>query len=358
MRKNAPKKKQLALTKEIIYSKETVPMNLNYFRPKTVWHKARTHFLLPSAGLGDLINWVPALEWAAKENPHLDCFFYFKNPFLEVAENIFNSTPRVKVHHVSEFQKVVKDGDAVLDFRNVSQYINATGAHLLDLGFMIFCCSSEPYEGYNRLPRIHYADLFTDEVIQSLPGPYAVFTPGATTDTRAMPARAFNELVRYTHDLGITPVFLGKKQFLEDFKTEEHFTRFNEDYDYSLGLDLRDETTLLQATEIMGQAKFVLGIDNGLLHFAGCTEVPIIFGHTITTVKQRDIRRPEGLTINISLDKKDLSCIGCQANMRFIFGHSFKKCVYDDYKCLELLFADNCATWKKAINMVLSNVRK
>lgn len=358
MRRNAPKKKQVQFSKEIVYSKETVPMNHKYFRPGSIWHKARTHFLLPSAGLGDLINWVPALEWTAKENFHLDCFFYFKNPFLEVAQFIFKDTPRVQVSHINEFKKYVKDGDAVLDFRNVNQYINATGAHLLDLGFMLFTCSSEPYEGYNRLPQINFTDPFTELTIKDMPAPYAVFTPGATTDTRAMPAQAFNELVRYTYEKGITPVFLGKIEFLEDFKGPEYRTRFDEGYDFSLGVDLRDQTTLLQATQIMSKAEFVLGIDNGLLHFAGCTEAPIIFGHTITTVKQRDIRRPKGVTINVALDKKDLPCIGCQANMRFVFGHTFRKCVYDDYKCLELLFANNSATWKKAIDLVLNNVRK
>lgn len=359
MKHNAKKKRQLALTKEIKYSEETVSMNEKYFRPKSVWHKVDVHFLIPSGGLGDLINWTPALEWSVNENHHMNCFFYFKEPFKSVAEFIFKDTPRVKVRHIKDFQKYVKDGDAVLDFTNVSQYINATGAHLLDLGFMLFCCSSEPYQGYNRLPSIKFYDDNIDETLGlALDGrPYAVFTPGATTRTRAMPAEAFNELVRYTYDLGIIPVFLGKKEFLEDFKTPEHYTQFDEGYDFGLGVDLRDQTTLLQATQIMSGARFVLGVDNGLLHFAGCTEAPIIFGHTITTVKQRDIRRPKGVTINISLDKKDLPCIGCQANMRFIFGHSFKKCVYDDYKCLELLFSDKCKTWKKAIDLVLQNVR-
>lgn len=350
-----------APVKEMVLENETVYMNEKYFRPKTKWYETPIHFILSQGGLGDYINWIPSFEWLAEENPHVIAKIYLQEPFRSVAKYLLKKyEPRMSVHAPEELKDLVKEGHGICNGNEYSLYINATGAHLMDLGFMLHCTASEAFEGYNRLPKIDYKDDYALELLgateENDPPPYAVFTPGATVEARAMPAKALNELVQYTKDKGITPVFLGKKDFAEGKRTENYYAKFKDDYDFSLGLDLREKTTLLQATQIMGGARFVLGVDNGLLHFAGCTEVPIIFGHTVATVKQRDIRRPKGTTINIAIDKKDLPCIGCQANMRYIIGHNFSKCVYDDYKCLELLFANNSATWKKAIDLVLQNV--
>lgn len=351
MRKNASRKTP---KNEIVLSDEKASLHEDYFRPNSKWFKTPLHFILGQGGLGDFINWIPAFEWIAEKNPHVIGKLYLVEPFLSVAKYIFDNkeTSDFSIHHVDEMRRLVKSTDAVLDARKYNLYMNATGAHLIDLGFMLYCNTSKPFEGYNRLPPINYNDNFILNTFYNV-GPYAVFTPGSTVKAREMPAKAFNELVRYTYDLGITPVFLGKKECIEGKRSANYYAKFNTEYDYSLGIDLREKTTLLQATGIMAKAKFVLGVDNGLLHFAGCTEVPIIFGHTVASVEQRDIRRPKGTTINIHVSKKDLPCISCQSNMRFIIGHNFANCVYDDYKCLELLFSNNSETWKKAIHKVL-----
>ena len=37
---------------------------------------------------------------------------------------------------------------------------------------------------------------------------------------------------------------------------------------------------------------------------------------------------------------KSLSCRFCQSNWNLTFGHDFKYCFYDDYKCVKMLEAD------------------
>jgi ADP-heptose:LPS heptosyltransferase len=170
-----------------------------------------------------------------------------------------------------------------------------------------------------------------------------------------MPSYAFNGLVDYTISKGITPVFIGKRDFALKGKENNYFANVGEEMDFSKGIDFREKTTLLQAVEIIKGAKFILGIDNGLLHFAGCTETPIIFGHTITEVKHRSVRRPKGTVINLALTKESLPCSGCQSNMRNIIGHKFKNCIYDDYKCLDLLFGNEMSEWKRAIDYILGS---
>lgn len=332
---------------------KSVYLNAKYFRPRTSHTPVHVNYIVAGGGLGDYINHCAALEWIARECPHVMGHIFVNPPFLDVAKYIFKKYPRFKVSDLRDVDARLIEGSLIVNHRKSPQLIQATGAHLLDLGFMYFAQLDKPMPGYNRLPTIDYngpwkwPDLKEDSK-------YAVFTPGATADTRAMPAKHFNTLVNYTADLGITPVFLGKKEFSTTKASIEagYTAKFNEDNDYSRGIDLREKTSLLEAVQIMRRARFVIGIDNGLLHFAGTTETPIIFGHTVATVEHRKIRRPKGLTIDIAVDEKTLPCIGCQSRMRFIAGHKFSRCIYDDYACLELLFADDCATWKKAIDHV------
>lgn len=318
------------------------------------------NFVFIGGGLGDYINWCAAIYYVAKELPYVQGRLIVKEPFYSVAKHLF----------ANKFQgwRVIDGGrkDVKLEKNSYiyhplvdKQLINATGAHLLDLGFMFYTgLNGAPKPEYNRLPKIDYNRAWRwpdlQDPITGRTKRYAVFTPGATTDARAMPAKHFNELVRYTIEKGLVPVFLGKKDFVPDKEAHPNYTaRFDEGYDFTGGVDLRDQTSLLEAVQIMRHAKFVLGIDNGLLHFAGTTEVPIIFGHNITTVAHRRIRRERGITIDITLDEKDLPCIGCQSKMRFIPGHSFSKCAYTDYLCLDLLFAGGGEAWKKAINAIM-----
>lgn len=353
MRKNAPRKTKPVenpYRHPIVNKDVTHKLSEDFYRPKTMWYETPINFFVSRGGLGDYLNWVPAFKWIAEKNHHVKSKIFIAEPMATVYKYIFKDHKNIIVFSHKDITSEVKNGEAVCNMEKYELFINATGGHLMDLGFMYLCTSVKPYPGYDKLPVIDYKETPDDLLPQK---PYAVFTPGATHKTRQMPAKAFNELVQYTYELGITPVFLGKKDFAEGTRNIAYIADFLEEYDYSCGFDLREQTTLLQSTQIMAGAEFVLGIDNGLLHFAGCTSVPVIFGHTITEVWQRDLRRVSGKTINITLDKKDLPCIGCQANMRFIMGHNFSKCIYDDYKCLELLFANNSETWKLAIKSVL-----
>lgn len=334
---------------------KTVYLNKKYFRDSTRHNELLCNFFLSNGGLGDYINHMPAFEWLANENPHLVGRIFVNEPFLTVAKFIMSKYKKWRCYPKDLANTIMKEGEAVKDPREYHKFINATGSHLMDLGFMYYCTQSQPFEGYNRLPPIDYNGVWKWDALDP-DSRYAVFTPGYTAIVRSMPADSFNELLVYTRNLGITPVFLGKKN-LSDTASNDYTTKFNDGYLYDLGIDLREKTNLLEAVQIMKGARFVLGVDNGLLHFAGCTDTPIIFGHTVARVEHRKIRRPRGLTIDIEIDKKDLPCIGCQSNMRYILNHRFSKCIYGDNSCTEMLFLENSKTWKQAIDFILK-VRK
>jgi len=263
-------------------------------------------------------------------------------------EHLFAGDKRWQVFDRKKFETDYELHTLIASPNRGEQLLNPTGAHLMDLGFHYYAQTALIPADYNFLPEISYRSGKD----WGLPEKYAIFTPGATSMNRIFLPNAFNELARYTASLGVTPVFLGKKDINEVYKA-----KFHDDYDLSLGLDLREQTTLLEAIEIMGKARFVIGIDNGLLHLAGTTKVPIIFGHNISPVEHRKIRRRNGLTVDISVPEKQLACIGCQAKMRFVYRQRFSRCIYDDNKCLELLFK-NIEGWRQAIRQCLNETNK
>jgi ADP-heptose:LPS heptosyltransferase len=225
---------------------------------------------------------------------------------------------------------------------------------------MFFLSLDQVPESFNYLPEIDYKCpwKWEDRGLKR-DDKYIVITPCFTHNSRKMRSRYILELSEYISRLGYKPVLLGKL----DFTIDAYKSYIDEGRLLSNNsVNLINMTSLLESIHIMSRAKIVMGIDNGLLHFAGCTNTPIIFGHTITIPRHRTIRRRKGKVIDLTLSQKTLECIGCQSNMRFMLektiegykGHSFKNCIYNDYACLDLIFKDNCETWKKAIDHILA----
>jgi ADP-heptose:LPS heptosyltransferase len=339
--------------------KPKVVLPSNVFREGTEYQRHTIAFFLSMGGIGDYICHMPALEWIAAENPHVDPMLFVNPPFTDVAREILKPYPRFKVYDREDITKVWKKvkPDYLVDPGKWERYICATGAHLLDLGFMFYAQVDKPPPEYNRMPDLSHLEIEDEKVKRALSGTdYVVFTPGFTSYVRKMKGPYLDELINYVRGKGLTPVLLGKTEFSK-YAANGYVAKYDEFETKRFCIDLRDQTTLLDSIAVMNKAMMVIGVDNGLLHLAGCTKTPIIFGHTITDVRHRNIRRPVGLTINIEVPKKVLSCIGCQSNMRFMFGHKFSRCIYGDKNaaCLDLLFANNCETWKAAIDHVLKN---
>jgi hypothetical protein len=328
-------------------------LNEKYFRPKTKHSVYKVNFFLQQGGLGDYICHMPAFEFLAETQFHLHGRLFVNPPFLDVAKYIMKKYDHWEVHPAKGSEKIMKQGEMILAPANYTKYTSACGAHLLDLGFMYYCNLHTAPPEYNRMPNLehHFEHSF------ELPEKYAVVTPGATAKARTMPANGFNSICDYLIEKGITPVFLGKKDFAYTGKKSDYYAQISDEYDLKKGVNLLEKTSLFDAISIMQDAEMVIGLDNGLLHFASTTSVPIIFGHSVTEVHHREIRRKHGDTYNIAITD-DLNCRACQSRMRFIVGHRFKYCVYDDYLCLDLLFKDNAKAWRVAIDRVLNSKSK
>ena len=205
--------------------------------------------------------------------------------------------------------------------------------HCLDYAFLKLCDENPPLTSKN------YLKLDVTSILGlgfDLPDDYAVLTTGFTAEVREWPPEEVNKTAKWLVEQGITPVFLGQTQTETGNKHTIKGT-FKEEIDFSQGINLIDKTSLLQAATIMYSAKAVLGVDNGLLHVAGCTDVPIIGGFTTVTPEVRMPVRNNILGWNYYpvVPDKSLECSFCQEKTNFLFGHDYRNCIYKGKKAQE-----------------------
>lgn len=308
-----------------------VPMNPTNTLPNTYTPPITASILYVGGGLGDYICWLPAVTKLLEHQTHITKLKIFTSTwFKPLAENYFSNEPRVKLYTHEEFKKKHKDTDPVvpmLELRN-----NATGHHLMEVGFMHIFQGSAPREWY-KYPQFDTTNINLEHF--SLPPNYIIITTGATTTNRQITPEAVNKVSDWCNTNGYTPVYLGKSSI-----SKSHYTHFPEQIDYSKGIDLRNKTSLLQALKIIEQSAAIVGVDNGLLHLAGCTPTPIIMGMTNVKPEHRQILRDEGETIYLT-PPKELSCRFCQSNVRALLMHSFSNCLYKHYYCIYTLKGEN-----------------
>lgn len=308
-------------------STDPIPLNPRFFRPGSTAYSKPVNFHITDGGIGDYICYMSALVWIAQTHPHVEGFVYCGEIFKELAENILAPfMPRWKIYERSALTE--SKARKRPTYGPLVRPINCCGAHPVDLGFMYYANINPPPPEANFYPKLNLHALKS----LSCEKPYVVMTPGAAHSNRQMAAAAFNGIKDHLISQDIVPVFLGKKQM-----TAKRKINFHDGYNYDGGLDLREQTSLLEAAAIMSKAQAVIGLDNGLLHLAACTEVPIVFGYTIASPEHRQPRRRKGLLRQIYPDPKQLTCTFCQSQMRLMFDHEFSKCMYKDDLCIDAL---------------------
>lgn len=210
--------------------------------------------------------------------------------------------------------------------------------HLLDYAFHVLCDKHVPFSDKNYLqitPNLINIGKF------NVPKKFVVITTGFTAPNREFLPEHINAVTDYVKSKNYGIVFLGKKETATGSK---HTIKgnFSTEIDLSKGLDLIDKTSLLEAAKIMHESAGVIGLDNGLLHIAGCTQTPIIGGFTNVNP---DVRMPVrndvlGWNYYTVVPPKSLACRFCQSNLNFIYDFDFKNCYYKDYACLKQLSAN------------------
>lgn len=317
------------------------------YRPGTDAKEQKVNFVLTRGGIGDWLCWFNALKFIEDKHWQVKGTIYAPNYMLEILEWFFK--PKWKIKDRDTF--TTEETKRVPTYIPPSDgFLNGVGSDLVDIGFAYFTNRNKAPDDYKD--RLQFN--FTKEHIESvkrkynLPEKYVVMTPGSTEKPRTMKPFIFNRIISHLEEKNITPVHLGKTQINKHRKVS-----FEKQYNINIGLNLLDQTTLLEAAMIIQGSQCVVGLDNGLLHLGGMTTAPIVFGFTTIGPEFRSPSRPEGKTYHVYPDKEKLSCTFCMQGMRFFFNHDFKNCIYKDYKCLDAIGENNGQLWIDAIDKAL-----
>lgn len=288
-----------------------------------------------NGGIGDYVNWTPAIKCVVETQPQLYGYIVCPEFFAPLAKQWFLPyADRFEVIAADDFNLERRIYDTPLIVPKSTELVNAIGAHLFNLGFHYYMNTDTIPEGYRELPRITGGEVSLEKF--NLPEKYCVVTVTTTSPTRELPGKTVNEISNFCREEGYTPVFLGKAKILF-----QHNSRAPEDFDPSLGIDLREKTDLLEAAVILANAKFVVGLDNGLLHLACCSKVPVVFGLTTAHPKHRIPPRQEFAVTKVVVPPETLDCRFCQSQMKYLIGHSFHQCYYEDNLCCKQLTAES-----------------
>lgn len=309
---------------------------MKVYRKGTRLPKKLYNFNLHQGGLGDLIGQLPAIKFVLDHHINVNIHLNVHSYAVELCQKVFESYgERVKVFSWDGAKESYIDN---LQTRTpyTPHLISNLSWHITDHAFATLVGRSVDgsFKNYIKIAPIDVQSF-------NLPQKYAVVTTGYTSNTRVWKAESVNGVSDYLNSIGITPVYLGKKATYAD-KNNTIEGKF--EADYSKGIDLIDKTNLFEAHAIIANAQFVLGIDNGLLHLASMSDVPVIWGFTSVLPEHRLPYRNNRIGDNawvVQPTEEELACIGCQSKMNFADpNHHFTTCAYGDYKCIELMTSD------------------
>jgi hypothetical protein len=339
----------------------TLEVNKPGLRPHTKLQKQRLNLVYNCEGLGGYIQWTTAMQWVYETNEHLSGTVFCTSLFFELAKRWFwHLRDRVDVKMTGRV--LFKDLEPIYGPNHISpngfQLLTPLATHPLRLGFHYFANIDYIPEGYDRLPYISGNEVSIKKF--GLPEKYVVITTEATTPSRMLKAETINGISAHLRGRNITPVFLGKKHLSSAVSANNRDTvgpyiaSSPDGLNLDGVIDLREKTSLLEAACILANAKVVAGLDNGLLHLASCSEVPVIWGFNTVNPTHRLPPRPNGAKNFAIVPPESLPCRFCQSNAaaRYVnVNYDFRNCLYGDFACLETLTAD---PFIKAIDSILT----
>ena len=237
-----------------------------------MFRKVDVNFLLNTGGIGDNIAALPAIKYIQDSYPWVTPHLYVPDYFVPLVNNIL---PNIDCKPFSEGDKVYNN--EYPGRQTLLRVHDTLGTHLVDYSFHVLA---------NRQVRKEYKNYLklNTELIDvtrfNLPREYVIITTGYTAPIREFLPEKVNSIVNHLTERNVPVIFMGNKNTASGGLVDNIVGEFSEEIDYSKGMDLINKTSLLEAGKIISQAKAIVGVDNGLLHLAGCTDIPIIGGYT------------------------------------------------------------------------------
>lgn len=307
--------------------------------------KETVYFAFTQGGLGDFIARLPAIKYVLDNYKHVTLHIIAQEYQVPILNHVF---PNLYVSTFEQFNSIKRIRPVNIIKSDIKEH-TIIRTNLVDHAFNTLL-DYHPYgiehRNYIRIP-VNNVDITKF----NLPDKYVVIPLMFTTKVREFPPRIINDIVNYIKSKGYAPVFLGsEKAKANEVHTIEAETRA----DRSQGIDLINQTTLLEATKILGNASCVVTLDSGLGHLAACTDVPIVIGYTTVEPHHRTPQRHniDSWKVKSVVPPKSLRCRFCQSKMNFTYDHDFRECYHGHLNCIKRM---KSTSFIKAINDVLHN---
>lgn len=273
------------------------------------------------AGFGDNIARLPAIKYISERHPHVIPIVWVADYFYDLTKNVL---PNLDIRKFSTHA----DYDNKLAGRTTnSHWFTNLKTHMVDHAFCVLA-NEIPANEYKNYLQINTNPISINKF--NLPKKYVVMTTGFTAPIREFLPEYINTINDYIISKGYKVVFLGQKQTDVGVDDKEIVGTFRSTIDFSKGQNLIDKTSLLEAAKIMSKAQCVVGLDNGILHLAACTEVPIVAGFTSVDPIHRAPYRHNELGWNfypvVPPDSEPEKF--CQSRWDFCFDHDFRFSYY------------------------------
>lgn len=298
------------------------------------------NILFNDAGMGDAIARISTIKYIVNTyGLHVNCFIF--DYFVPVLKHWLKSEgldSKTSVYKWSEAKQHYNELIVTKSFQHFE--LKNLSMHMTDHAFIV-TCNSIPSNKHLNYPKLDYKDIDIS-MFNLTPKRYVVVTTAFTAPVREFLPDHVNNITKWVKSKGYEVVFLGQKA---THTGTAHVIegKLSEDIDFTQGIDLIDKTILLQAGKILSEAKLVVGLDNGLIHLAACSDVPIVCGFTTVKPEHREpIRNNErGWDFFPVVPPETLECRFCQSNMVFE-QHDFRYCIKDKnvIQCTKQLSAD------------------
>lgn len=183
-----------------------------------------------------------------------------------------------------------------------------------------------------------------------LPKKYVVIVATRTTPMREMLPEAYARCVQVAQQLGYAVVVVGQKYKVHicNGKFMDIDQAFDPVIDASI-IDLRERTDLVQLHSVLAHSSAVITVDSGIMHLAGCTEVPIVAGFTCVKPKFRAPIRHGEVGWNLQMVRPTSDCKYCY-NQRLMPKQDFGECGTQTFECVKSLTPEK---WEVAIRLAL-----
>lgn len=305
--------------------------------------KRKVNMMLLDGGIGDHVASLVAVDYAINKYPHITPIVWVPAGMKDFAINVLPYKTDVRSLHELTFNY---DRDLPTKTTKWDGVTSPMKIHCVDYAFLKLLDENPSIEHKNYL-RVKFNKVRTNKGIRNLinQSQYVVITAGYTAEVREFPTKEINRIVNFIKSKGLEVVFLGQN----NTKTGTGHVisaNFSGEINFDAGINLINETTLLEAALIMHHSRAVVGVDNGLMHVAGCTAANIIGGFTTVSPEIRKPVRSNSLNHRFWTVTPDesLDCRFCQEKTNFLYEHDYRNCIHKGQEkertCVKQMTAD------------------